>query len=54
MKIISKKIKSKKDGKEYTLYHLENGDFKTEDFFIDRLSLQDFYYLSQLAGSIDE
>lgn len=51
VKLIKKTIKSNKNGKEYDLYHLECGDVKTKDFFINSLSIDDFYKLWAMVGN---
>lgn len=50
VKLATKNIKSKKDGKEYTLYRLESGDFATKWFFPNNLSIEEIYQLYTMVG----
>lgn len=51
VKLLSKQIKSKKTGKEYTAYYLQAGDFTSEIFFANNVPLEKFAMISQILRS---
>lgn len=54
VKLNSKTIKSKKNGKDYVLYQLESGDFQTGWFFPNSLTIEQFYQIACLVENNNE
>ena len=48
VQLLSKQIKSKKTGKEYTAYYLQAGDFESEIFFANNVPLEKFAIIANI------
>lgn len=54
VRLMSKTIKSKKTGKEYTAYYLQAGDFESEIFFGSNIPLDKFALIAKILKDDDD